>query len=226
MNLIEFAPLWLAGILLLALLAAAAEDIRRLRISNITVLVVIAAAIGAMAFGGFHGPLWQNAIIFAVIMFIGTFAFSANLLGGGDVKLLAAVGLWVNFEAAIWLIASIFLAGGIVAVIYIIVRKSQGKSRREANRIPYGVAIAAGSLFVLGTQYAHAKADAPDRVRCRPSKASTYPTARRRSRRFFAGPARFPDSRFARQLANSERFASRTQGALAPSESFPLWDTE
>ena len=74
MNLIIFAPMWLAGLLLLALLAAAAEDVWRLRISNVTVLVVIAAAIAAMAFEGFRGPLWQNAVIFAVVMFIGTFA--------------------------------------------------------------------------------------------------------------------------------------------------------
>ena len=155
MNLIMFAPMWLAGLLLLALLAAAAEDVWRLRISNVTVLVVIAAAIGAMAFEGFRGPLWQNAVIFAIVMFIGTFAFSANLLGGGDVKLLAATGLWVNFAAALGLIASIFLAGGLVALVYIAKRKWQGKRRSEASRIPYGVAIAAGALFVLGSQFSH-----------------------------------------------------------------------
>jgi prepilin peptidase CpaA len=154
-NLIIFAPMWLAGLLLLALLAAAAEDIWRLRISNVTVLVVIAGAIAAMAFEGFRGPLWQNAVIFAVIMFIGTFAFSANLLGGGDVKLLAATGLWVNFAAALALIASIFIAGGAVALVYIAKRKFQGKRRSEANRIPYGVAIAVGALLVLGSQYSH-----------------------------------------------------------------------
>jgi prepilin peptidase CpaA len=153
-NLIAFAPLWLAGLLLVALLAAAAEDLWRLRISNVTVLAVIATAIAAMAFEGFRGPLWQNAVIFAVIMIIGTFAFSANLLGGGDVKLLAAAGLWVNFETALWLIASIFIAGGAVAVIYIIRRKLKGVKRRDANRIPYGIAIASGAIFVLGTLYA------------------------------------------------------------------------
>jgi len=68
-NLIIFAPIWLAGLLLLALLAAAAEDVWRLRISNVTVLVVIAASIAAMAFEGFRGPLWQNGVIFVVIMF-------------------------------------------------------------------------------------------------------------------------------------------------------------
>ena len=155
MNLITFAPQWLALLTAAALLAAAAEDALRLRISNITVLVVLLGAIAAMSFDGFHGPIWQNGIVFAAILAIGTIAFARNLLGGGDVKLLAATGLWVGFAAVLWLLASVFIAGGLVALLYIVLRKARGKSRREANRIPYGVAIAAGAFYVLGVQYAN-----------------------------------------------------------------------
>jgi prepilin peptidase CpaA len=150
-----FAPIWLAALAAAALVAAAVEDMIRLRISNLTVLVVLAGAIAAMAYGGFHGPLWQNALIFVGILVVGTFAFARNWLGGGDVKLLAATGLWVGFEAAPWLLATIFLAGGVVALLFIAVRKFRGKKRSEGNRIPYGVAIAAGALFLLGNQYVH-----------------------------------------------------------------------
>ena len=167
MNLIVFAPQWLAALLAAALLAGAAEDILRLRISNITVLVVLAGAIAAMAFAGFHGPLWQNALVFAAILAVGTFAFARNWLGGGDVKLLAATGLWVGFAAAPWLLATIFISGGLVAVVYIIIRKLRGLKRSEANRIPYGVAIAAGALFLLGSQYANK----PDERNLRPLPA-------------------------------------------------------
>jgi Flp pilus assembly protein protease CpaA len=59
----------------------------------------------------------------------------------------------VGFSAAPWLLAGIFIAGGVLALIYIMVRKLRGKSRREAGRIPYGIAIAAGALWVLGVQY-------------------------------------------------------------------------
>ena len=155
MNLIAFVPLWLAALVTAGLLAAAAEDMMRLRISNITVLVVLGSAIVAMAVEGFHGPLWQNAVVFAAILAAGTLAFARNLLGGGDVKILAAAGLWVGVDAAPWLLASVFVAGGVVAVLFIIVRKLRGRKRSEANRIPYGVAIAAGALFVFGTQYAN-----------------------------------------------------------------------
>jgi prepilin peptidase CpaA len=154
-NLIAFAPLWLAALTAAALLAAAIEDVMRLRISNIAVLAVLFAAIAAMAFAGFHVALWENAAVFVGVLAVGTFAFARNWLGGGDVKLFAATGLWVGFEAAPWLLAAIFLAGGVVAILYIIVRKARGKKRSEANRIPYGVAIAAGALFVLGSQYSN-----------------------------------------------------------------------
>jgi prepilin peptidase CpaA len=163
MNLITYAPQWLAALTAAALLVAAGEDLIRLRISNITVLVVLASAIAAMAFGGFHGPLWQNALVFAGILVLGTLAFARELLGGGDVKLLAAAGLWVGFAAAPWLLAAIFLAGGVVAVLFIVVRKLRGRSRREGSRIPYGVAIAAGAIFVLGTQYSNGSASRAER---------------------------------------------------------------
>jgi prepilin peptidase CpaA len=154
MNLITDVPAWLAGLVAIALLAAAAEDVLRLRISNITIVVVLGAAIAAMALEGFRGPLWQNALIFAAILAVGTAAFARDLLGGGDVKLLAATGLWVNLSAAVWLLASVFLAGGLVALVYIFVRRVRGVKRTPTgNRVPYGVAIAAGALFVLGTQY-------------------------------------------------------------------------
>ena len=159
MNLIAYAPTWLTALLAAALIAAAIEDMIRLRISNITVVVVLAGAIAAMAFGGFRGPLWQNAVVFAAILAVGTLMFARNLLGGGDVKLFAATGLWVNFTAALALLVMIFLAGGAVALVYILVRKVRGIPRREASRIPYGVAIAAGALYVFGTQYAHSRPD-------------------------------------------------------------------
>ena len=159
MNLIPFAPTWLAALLAAALLAAAIEDMVRMRISNITVLAVLAAAIAAMAFEGFHGPLWQNAVVFGAVLAIGTLMFARNLLGGGDVKLFAATALWVNFSAALALLVMIFLAGGVVALLYILVRKFRGISRRDASRIPYGVAIAAGAFYVFGTQYAHSRPD-------------------------------------------------------------------
>jgi prepilin peptidase CpaA len=157
-NLAATAPVWLISLLAAALAAAAIEDAVRLRISNATCLVVLAAAIVAMALQGFPLALWQNLVVFLVLLVLGTLVFATGKVGGGDVKLLACLGLWVNFSAAPWLVASIFLAGGLVALLYIVVGLLRRSRRRDdgerigQRQIPYGLAIVAGAALVFSGQ--------------------------------------------------------------------------
>jgi prepilin peptidase CpaA len=157
MNLIIGAPWWLNALLALVLCAAAIEDAVRLRISNATCLAAIILALVAMAIHGFPPALWQNAVVFLLILVVGTAAFSARMLGGGDVKLLAALGLWVNFNGAVGLVTAVFLAGGVLAILFILTRpirrRVSGSAEKPAHaRIPYGLAIAAGAGLVFGAQ--------------------------------------------------------------------------
>jgi prepilin peptidase CpaA len=158
MNLATTAPTWLLVVLAALLVAAAVEDIRRLRISNITCLGVLLTAIAAMAFAGFPLALWQNLVVFAVILAGGTLLFGAGKVGGGDVKLLAALGLWVDFQGAVWLLAAVFIGGGVLAMGYIMTALARrrapvlGKGRRKSLRIPYGLAIVVGTFFILSVQ--------------------------------------------------------------------------
>ena len=151
MNLLVTAPSWLAVLLVLCLAAAAIEDARRLRISNLTSLAVLAGALAAMAIVGPSLDLWQNFAAFAAILVLGTVAFGAGLMGGGDVKLFAALALWVDLRGAFWLISAIFVAGGLIALVYIAVRaiRGSGRGKRKQNRIPYGLAIAGGAAVLL-----------------------------------------------------------------------------
>lgn len=157
MNLISHSPTWLVVVLIALVAAAAVEDAVRLRISNITCLGVLLAALGAMALQGFPLPLWQNAVVFVAILAIGTPIFASGKMGGGDIKLLACLGLWMNFSAALWLIASTLIAGGILALGLIGARALTGRAddnHRSARnrRIPYGLAIAAGACLVFAGQ--------------------------------------------------------------------------
>lgn len=150
--------MWLIALLAAALAAAAIEDAVRLRISNATCLVVLVAAIVAMALHGFPLVLWQNLVVFLVLLVVGTIVFSTGQVGGGDVKLLACLGLWVSLSAAPWLVASIFIAGGMIALAYLAVGVVRRSTRRgEAKRIgqtqiPYGLAIVAGAALVFAGQ--------------------------------------------------------------------------
>jgi prepilin peptidase CpaA len=152
-NLIVGSPSWLIVILLAAIAAAAIEDAIRLRISNITCAVVLVAAIVAMGFDGFPLALWQNAVVFVVVLAIGTAIFAAGQMGGGDVKLLACLGVWMGFGAALWLVALTLMAGGVLAIGFIAtrpLRRKDPKSGKPASKnIPYGLAIAAGACIVF-----------------------------------------------------------------------------
>ena len=160
MNLAADAPEWLALVVAILLLAAAAEDAIRLRISNLIVLLVIVAAVVAAVIAGPELALWKNLVIFLGLLAIGTPMFAAGKLGGGDVKLLAAVGLWFDFTGALWMILAVAIAGGLLALVILILR-SFGWSEeirrkvvllRPGGGIPYGVAIAAGALITMALQ--------------------------------------------------------------------------
>ena len=155
MNLVTGAPVWLALLLLVTLIAAVTEDASRLRISNVTCLAVLVEAIVAMTIEGFSTDLWQNWVALLCVLVVGTAAFAARLLGGGDVKLLAALALWLDLKHLVWLIAAVFIAGGLIALVYLttrLVTSGVAGIRQKDRRIPYGIAIAAGALLVFAFQ--------------------------------------------------------------------------
>jgi prepilin peptidase CpaA len=159
-NLAAEAPLWLALVFALLLLIAAAEDAMRLRISNVTVLLVIFAASAAAVIAGVQLGLWQNLVVFVVLLVAGTPLFAAGKLGGGDVKLLAAVGLWFSIKSAATMLIAVLLAGGVLALVVLVLRairwsdaaRERAVILRPKGGIPYGVAIAAGALIAMALQ--------------------------------------------------------------------------
>jgi prepilin peptidase CpaA len=151
LNLVTFAPLRLLVLFACALLAAAIEDEMRLRISNLTSLAVFAGAIVAAVVEGPGWGLWQNGAVFAILLMLGTIAFSAGWLGGGDVKLFAATGLWFDLGSALPLVSLVFLAGGLVAVCYLLSRPLRRRvaGQPKHGQVPYGIAIAVGALAMI-----------------------------------------------------------------------------
>ena len=151
MNLVAASPLWLLIVLGCAMVAAAVQDATRFRISNVTVLVVLAGAIAAALIHGPTWALWQNLAVFVVLLALGTAAFSARWLGGGDVKLFAATALWFDFSSALTFVVLVLLSGGVVAVCYVLTRpfRPAPPGGKMARRIPYGIAIAVGALAMI-----------------------------------------------------------------------------
>jgi len=173
------APLWCIAILSLLLVVAAVEDTIRLRIANRTngaILLVGMLTIGVM------GPVpavWQNVTVLVALLMVGTIAFGAGRLGGGDVKLLTASGLWFPLMPALQMMLAVVLAGGILALLILVarlMRRSEEPSRilflNRGSGIPYGVAIAIGVLAAIAFQRGEHTAPDPFALPARPAPAS------------------------------------------------------
>jgi prepilin peptidase CpaA len=157
MNLVFDSPQWLVLVLSLLLVAAAVEDAVRLKISNLTSLAVMAGAIVAAFIEGIEAEVWENLVVFAVLLAIGTPLFAAGKLGGGDVKLLAVSGLWFDIMGALEMLVYVFLAGGVLALVILMLRmfawSETARQRvhllKPGGGIPYGVAISTGMLIAI-----------------------------------------------------------------------------
>lgn len=139
--------------LAIALVFAASTDIKRRQIDN---WLNASIALAAPVFWWTSGlSLWPDvALQFAVA--IGAFAllsilFALRMMGGGDVKLLTALALWIEPSAFLQLLIIMAIAGGVLTIVMGAYHFLQNQKERLA--IPYGVAIAFGGLWVLAANY-------------------------------------------------------------------------
>jgi prepilin peptidase CpaA len=141
------------GALALLLVAAAVIDFRTFKISNrLNAAVALVAPLYWLADAL---PLWPNAAV-QIGMSIAVFtvlagAFHAGMMGGGDVKLAAALALWFPPAATVKLLVLMSLAGGVLTLVLLAAHRLRGRPGRP--KIPYGGAIAFGGLVVLAQRY-------------------------------------------------------------------------
>ncbi|MFB3855365.1 MAG: prepilin peptidase [Vicinamibacterales bacterium] len=98
-------------------LAASVSDVRTRRIPNLlTIGVALAGLVFHLVFGGFAG-IGNACLGWAVgaALFFPLFALGG--MGGGDVKMLAAIGAWVGPAAAAWTALYAAIAGGVLAIL-------------------------------------------------------------------------------------------------------------
>lgn len=156
MTLLASAPGWLTAILFLLLLLAALEDLWRLQIEDWLSGGVALGALLGVAIDGPAVALWQNLLLFALVLGIGTLLFARGWMGGGDVKLLAACALWFDLGQGWKMLVAVAIAGGLESLLVMLLRLlpwPEPLRRRIAwlqrgEALPYGVAIAAGMVWI------------------------------------------------------------------------------
>lgn len=149
----EFFILTLAGALCALLAVAAVTDIRSRIISNWLNLAVVALApLFWIANGLSFWPDMVLQIALAAAVF-GIFAalFALGMIGGGDVKLLAALALWLPLQPMMMLLVIMSVLGGAVTLITVIHHRIGRRAGRP--EVPYGVAISLAGLWVIGERY-------------------------------------------------------------------------
>jgi prepilin peptidase CpaA len=143
----------LLGVLACMLVTAAVTDLRERIISN---RLNLAIALTAPLYWWASGiGLWLDVgiqillglIIFA--LFAGLFAL--GMMGGGDVKMLAALALWFPWQALLSLLFIMALIGGVVTVVTVIHHRVSRKIGQP--EVPYGVAISLAALWLVGERY-------------------------------------------------------------------------
>ena len=143
-------------------LTAAVSDATSFTIPNWISLALLALfPVAALAVGvplptmGLHLALGAGALV------IGAGMFAMGWMGGGDAKLIAAAALWLGPAALLNFVLGTAITGGGLAVALLTLRSVQFRPMvalgpRWVNRladskegIPYGVAIAAGTLVAF-----------------------------------------------------------------------------
>ena len=143
----------LLAALAIALLVAGFTDLRSRHIGN---WLTGAVALGAPLFWWASGlSLWPDiamqvgVAVAAFAVLAALFAFGA--MGGGDVKLLTALALWIEPTWFLRLLVVMALVGGVLTIVFAAWHVT--RRRKDRLAIPYGVAISSAGLWVLSAHY-------------------------------------------------------------------------
>ncbi len=160
---------------------SAFTDIRTRKIKNWVTLpaIVLGLAVHAVAFkwdlGQGLGLKWSLlGLVIGALPFLVMNTIDSRAFGMGDVKLMAAVGALLGWPMMLEVLLYVALAGGVVAVAVLIRRrvlrrtlsgmlarqegkkkekkKEEGSEDHRSQYIPYGVAIAGGTVLVLALE--------------------------------------------------------------------------
>lgn len=143
------------------IVTAAVSDLMTMTIPNRLVLAVAGAFLIAAPLAGLGlAEIGMHLAAAALVLVIGFALFAPGWIGGGDAKLAAALALWFGFDLLLPWFVSFCLLGGALTMAIVYYRKAPLPARLDGvdwiarlhhpkSGVPYGIALAAGSLMLL-----------------------------------------------------------------------------
>jgi prepilin peptidase CpaA len=158
-----YLQLVILGVFVFAVCLAALEDLRAFKIPNWASATVAAAFVPYSLLNFGPALIGMHLLIAAAIFVITATFWKFRLIGGGDVKLLTAVGLWLGPDLALPFMVFMTLASAAIAMVLILIRKFSwviygGPPFRpvlrmmaiaETGKCPYALPIAIAALITV-----------------------------------------------------------------------------
>lgn len=142
-----------------ALIWAAWSDVRRFLIPN-RISAIIAAAY-CMALLEMPVAIWVAGLATGIVtLLIGAILFAQKWVGGGDVKLAGAIGLWAgpalfaDFLLMTSIVALLLGVGMLLSRLPRLVGEAGSVRETASASMPFGVPLAAGGIWVVSLHLA------------------------------------------------------------------------
>lgn len=145
------------------LVLAMLSDLRRFIIPNtLSIILAISYPVTALLAGLAWQDVMWNIGLGAALLLAGMVLFMLRVFGGGDAKLIAAVGIWTGTEHLLAFLAYMAMIGGVLALVLIVFRRMKlagalagwpwlRELHGRKHEVPYAVAIGSSGLLIYGS---------------------------------------------------------------------------
>jgi prepilin peptidase CpaA len=138
-------------------------DLSRRLIPNAATLALAALYVPAIVLGYLPDPWWLGLSVGGGLFAVGLVGFALGVVGGGDVKLAGALGLWAGSSDVAGFVLVTTLVGAALSLLIVATRFVPTIHRLSGplhagpqtdgheiprESVPYGVALAAGGLWI------------------------------------------------------------------------------
>lgn len=124
----------------------AIKDIRTFTIGNkILLMFFVLSVIKQLLLAADIRILLLESFAVAAV-FIVPYCIIKNLIGGGDIKLIFVLGVWLGFPQIIAALYVSFISGGVFSALYLLFRRGKG-----SHAVPFAPFLAGGAFVSIIT---------------------------------------------------------------------------